>query len=152
MDTTPVLAAPPAQPASIVDGSAGAASGAGFGEGGNSDNGDKGKGDRPGAAPPQATTLFPARWVVQPGNRELGPYNPPRAWRNQINGWAQLACHVTRDYRLKDCRVLEESPPGYGFGAAVLNASHGFRVYPPKDGDRILETAWVAVRINFDYR
>lgn len=43
-------------------------------------------------------------------------------------GFARLDCGVRPDGAVHDCRVLEESPPGSGFGQAAVDASTGARL------------------------
>lgn len=38
-----------------------------------------------------------------------------------------LQCVVTESRGLKDCKVIEESPTGYGFGETALKATRYFR-------------------------
>ena len=50
-------------------------------------------------------------------------------------GHAKLACRVNTDGTLSECRVLDESPKGLGFGAASLRMSRMLRVKPAiRDG------------------
>jgi protein TonB len=66
---------------------------------------------------------------------ELRRLHPPAAFRQRIGGRATLSCRIRIDTRLEACRVIEESPPGMGFGQAALEASAYFRFQPPtRDG------------------
>ena len=42
-----------------------------------------------------------------------------------------LSCLVTPKTRVQSCRLISESPEGYGIGDAVLKMSKVFRVKPP---------------------
>ena len=66
---------------------------------------------------------------------ELRRLHPPAAFRQRIGGQSTLSCRIRLDTRLEDCRVVEESPIGMGFGPAALAASIHFRFQPPiRDG------------------
>lgn len=52
-----------------------------------------------------------------------------------MGGQAVLSCRIRLDTRLEGCRVVDEAPPGMGFGAAALAAAIYFRFQPPtRDG------------------
>ena len=60
-------------------------------------------------------------------------------------GWAKANCGVDPQGRLFDCRIIEESPVGAGFGEAVLKAAADGRlsprsVEPPRPGARVVFT------------
>lgn len=48
-----------------------------------------------------------------------GRYFPDRAARTGISGTAVLNCLVGENGSLDDCRIVVETPDGYGFGAAA---------------------------------
>lgn len=71
----------------------------------------------------EAGTITPA-WSQTPM-----PFYPEVAMARGINaGEAQLNCTVLPDGRLKDCRVVSETPRGAGFGAAALTSLQSARV------------------------
>jgi hypothetical protein len=142
------IASPNDSMALDADDGSGARSGSGRDDGGA---GRGGSGQGSGNSTP-ATTFLTARWVVEPGARELEGYYPREARRNGTGGIVTLACQVRRSYRLKRCYVLSELPAGQGFGPGVLRASQSFRVYPPKQDGEVLEQAWVAVTITMAVR
>lgn len=63
---------------------------------------------------------------------------PPRAARSRTEGEARLQCKVTRAGALTGCTVAEESPEGFGFGAAALMLAPSFVMTPEiRDGDPV---------------
>jgi TonB family protein len=70
-------------------------------------------------------------WIEKPDGADMSSFYPARAARHDINGRARIKCVVAADGRLADCRVLSESPPGEGFGAAAVALSSKFRLLPP---------------------
>jgi protein TonB len=46
-------------------------------------------------------------------------------------GRVVVNCVIRTDERLGDCRIVEESPPGFGFGEQALRATAFFRYRPP---------------------
>lgn len=75
------------------------------------------------------------RLLRGPTMDELRRLHPPAAFRQRIGGRATLSCRIRLDTRLEGCRVVDETPPGLGFGSAALAASVYFRFQPPtRDG------------------
>lgn len=75
------------------------------------------------------------RLLRGPTMDELRRLHPPAAFRQRIGGRATLSCRIRLDTRLEGCRVMDETPPGLGFGSAALAASVYFRFQPPtRDG------------------
>jgi len=71
-----------------------------------------------------------ARIVQGPNLGVIRGLHPPEALRRRISGRGQINCRVTVTGRLEACRVVSESPPGMGFGAAALRAAPYFRWTP----------------------
>nr|WP_313391356.1 TonB family protein [Brevundimonas diminuta] len=72
----------------------------------------------------------PPRIIRGPTVGELRTLHPREAFRQRRGGQATLACRVRLDTTLSDCRLVDESPPGMGFGQAALAASRYFRFRP----------------------
>jgi len=95
-----------------------------------------------GAAP--ALSVSHVDWLRQPNGRDLSDFYPPQAAVNRLAGQALLACRVEISGTLHDCFVTDESPAGYGFGAAALKMSDKFRMKPemvngvPIAGERVI--------------
>jgi periplasmic protein TonB len=141
-DVTTVDAPAPA-PASpgVADGQGG--SGAGTGDG-------AGRGGGGGARP--GPVLTEASWVVVAGDAEITPYDPPRAFRERVNGNVLLRCNILRTRRVANCRVAGERPRGYGFGKAAIAAAQNFLLNPPTRDGIPDETAWVEIPVAFNHR
>lgn len=136
-------APPPAPPgAANGAGGSGASSGSGDGSGGSGTGG----GARPGPV------ITPASWAVVPGDAEIMPFDPPRAFREQVNGEVLLKCNVLRSGRPTNCRVAGERPRGYGFGSAAIAATRNFRLNPPTRDGEPDERAWVEIPVAFNHR
>lgn len=82
--------------------------------------------------------------LAQPTAAQLHAAQPPgRAGR------VVLECTVAVDTTVKDCRLLEESPLGAGFGAAALSLAPLYRVAPQTGGDGKPQEAVVRLPFNF---
>jgi len=92
------------------------------------------------AAAPPAPTAKPSvmtqpDWVRKPNAEEFARYYPEQAQRKHEGGRATFECKVAVDGSLVDCKVLEESPQGDGFGEAALKVAALFKMRPlTKDG------------------
>jgi TonB family protein len=87
----------------------------------------------PSAAKPAIVTQ--PDWARKPNAEDLARFYPERAIRNNEGGRATFECKVVEDGTLTDCHVLEDSPPGDGFGEAALKLAPLFKMRPmTKDG------------------
>src|SRR6185503_5853162 len=74
---------------------------------------------------------------------DMANYYPKAAAAANVEGQATIACRVTKEGTLSECRVAEESPPGQGFGEAALGLATLFKMRPmtrdgaPADGGKI---------------
>ena len=57
----------------------------------------------------------------------------PEAARD-AGGYAAMRCKVTADARIADCRLVQETPTGGGFGRALLSLAPEYRVKSPAEG------------------
>ncbi|WP_414695261.1 TonB family protein [Phenylobacterium sp.] len=53
---------------------------------------------------------------------------PEAALRRGLGGTAEVLCTVTSSGELQGCAVTSETPPGLGFGAAVLRMTAAYRI------------------------
>lgn len=58
--------------------------------------------------------------LVKPSATDLSSVYPRTAARKRLAGEALVRCTVSDDRRLSDCRVVNETPSGQGFGEAAL--------------------------------
>ena len=94
---------------------------------------------------PGGGALYNAEWYREPRDAELAPYLKDYA---KGSGWALIACRTAPDFRVENCRAIDESPPGAGLARSLRLAAWQFRVRPPRVGGKALIGAWV--RIKFD--
>lgn len=59
-------------------------------------------------------------WTRVPSLDEIADFYPRRAWARGVEGRVVLECLVAVVGRLKDCRVVQETPPEAEFGPAAL--------------------------------
>lgn len=88
-------------------------------------------------------------WVRLPAAEDMVRHYPEAALRASVEGRAAIQCIVVDDGTLTDCRVQEESPPGYGFGEAVLRMSVLFKMTPRMADGRPVGGGSVVIPIRF---
>ena len=91
----------------------------------------------------------PPRLLQGPSRGQLRQLHPREAFRQRLNGRASLACRIRLDTRLEACRLVDETPPGRGFGQAALAASVHFRFRPPTRDGRPVEGREITVGVEF---
>ena len=64
-------------------------------------------------------------------------YFPLKALEADVSGSATLDCLVEADGWLTDCRIANEAPVGYDFGATALTMAPLFKANPAAAGHRI---------------
>jgi protein TonB len=88
---------------------------------------------------PPVTAIYPPRSEAQPLNStpvfneaptdyDFDRAYPVSARRQGVTGGATVECVVLVSGYLGQCLVLEEDPPGLGFGAAAMRVAARFRV------------------------
>jgi TonB family protein len=98
---------------------------------------------------PQPHVIRNPEWVARPNANDLGSAYPRRAMFNQITGQANITCVVTVTGALDACRVVGETPPGFGFGAAALAMSPRFKMRPMTMDGKPVGGAKITIPINF---
>jgi TonB family protein len=74
-------------------------------------------------------------WRTRPNDIEFSNAVPPAAVAKGVNGRVDLQCIVQSDGHMKDCTVLSEIPPQFGFAQAALGLSSKYSVAPTaRDG------------------
>lgn len=106
-----------------------------------------GEGDQAGpGAGPGGRKLYAAQWYVEPRDAELRTYLPRSI---APSSWAEIACQTATNYRVENCRELQQSPPGSGLSRALRQAAWQFKVLPPRVNGKQMIGTWV--RIHFDF-
>lgn len=91
----------------------------------------------------------PPRIIRGPTVGELRTLHPREAFRRRMGGRATLACRVRLDTTLSDCRLVDETPRGMGFGQAALAASRYFRFRPPTQNGAPIDGREVRVGVEW---
>lgn len=98
---------------------------------------------------PFETPSTPARVVRQPSYEEGSAYYPQAAQGRNVGGKAVVACEMAPSQRLVNCVLTEESPKGFGFGAALLKMAQLYRVAPPTYDDKVVEGETFTLTMSF---
>ncbi|WP_428149013.1 energy transducer TonB [Brevundimonas sp.] len=143
----PVIPPTPAPiPTLVVGASPTASLNTGLGQGGEGSGtgSGTGEGDGPGSG---------AGPIILRGasSGEILAFVPPEARRQRRAGRSAVNCIIRADTRLEGCRVVDESPAGFGFGdAGVRVAETHFRFRPPTMASgRPVDGFRVTVTVNF---
>lgn len=127
----PELVAPPVpapEPTLVIGVAPVAGPTPGMGQGGTGDGTGTGDGDGDG---PGSGGVGPM--IIRPASSaEIQSVAPPRERGvRRPAGRAVVNCVIRVDQRLDDCRIVEETPQGFGFGEQALRATRFFRYRPP---------------------
>lgn len=97
----------------------------------------------PPAPPPPAGYVWNVIWTDGTDPQAVRRHYPARADRENVSGEALIECLIASDGALTECRVVRETPMGYGFGEASVAVARNFTVAPltrdgrPTDGMRV---------------
>jgi protein TonB len=97
---------------------------------------------------PNGEPLYAAAWYREPYDDELSGYLSTA----RGPGWGLIACKTVPSYRVEECVIVGEYPPGSGIANSVHAAAWQFRVRPPRIGGRDRYGEWVRIRIDYGMR
>lgn len=69
-------------------------------------------------------------WRVRPTSETTARFYPERAQRAGVAGSALVVCAIDLGGSAHDCTVISETPPDYGFGAAVASVLESSQFWP----------------------
>ncbi|WP_197026660.1 energy transducer TonB [Caulobacter sp. UNC358MFTsu5.1] len=69
-------------------------------------------------------------WAVKPTGDDMERFYPAKAKAENVSGRATIACEITAEGALVDCKAKNESPKGYGFGEAAVSLGGIFQMKP----------------------
>jgi TonB family protein len=95
---------------------------------------------------PEAPSIPAARFKRIPSVYERALAYPEHAAARQISGQATLKCRINSVGGPTDCSIYSETPPGEGFGKALMKLRSKMTLHPPAPG----EGPWVLVTVGFD--
>jgi protein TonB len=99
--------------------------------------------------PPDSAVIKKPKWVSLPSGDDMAFAYPDQALDKGVRAHVVALCQVTIDGKLDTCRVQEEQPSGYGFGAATLQVMTKFRMSPKLPDGSAAAGRWVSVPFNW---
>jgi TonB family protein len=91
-------------------------------------------------------------WASRPTAQRVAEYYPLAAQGARVSGRAEIRCRVLASGSLESCSVLDESPAGFGFGAAAVKMARWFQMRPKTLDGKPVAGGDVVIPINFGIR
>jgi len=79
-------------------------------------------------------TLVGVGYASQPDPADIHRFYPPHALQSDQQGRGVVQCTAGSEGRMRDCLVVEEDPPGMGFGMAAIRLAETTVAVPLQDG------------------
>ena len=98
---------------------------------------------------PQPRTVTAPDWTQKPVGADVARVYPKAAEQDRVGGSAVIACRFGDDLRLHGCKVVRESPPQDGFGAAALALAPLFQAKPLDKTGAAVAGAAIRIPIRF---
>ncbi|MFN4288841.1 MAG: energy transducer TonB [Brevundimonas sp.] len=83
------------------------------------------------ASPPEPQPTMP-RVLGNVQYQDVTLFYPPLAMAEDVQGVGIVECWVSEAGRFEDCRVVSESPEGYGFGEATIRLVSRYELEPAR--------------------
>jgi protein TonB len=119
------------------------------GPGGQGGNGMAGNGSGGAGRGNGTGSRLTASWAPDMDFSVLDRFYPKQARLAKIEGTVWMSCFVLRLDRVKDCKLIGETPEGQGFGRAAMRARSDFRVRVHNQAGRRIYNEWVTIRSHF---
>ena len=94
--------------------------------------------------PPTSDEISDPRWLRQ----AMAEY-PEIALARGVEGRVRLECVAGTNMRLTECRILQETPTGVGFGAAALDGARIYARVEPRMVNGVAVPALVTFNVDF---
>ncbi|THD78498.1 MAG: energy transducer TonB [Phenylobacterium sp.] len=88
-------------------------------------------------------------WLATPSQDDLQAVYPETARHQKVRGEAVIDCTLDSNGRLTACRAVEETPPGYGFGAAAVRLAGKFHMTPLYPDGQSVAGGHVKIPVHF---
>lgn len=88
-------------------------------------------------------------WLRKPSGQAVNKAYPAEAVRRNLGGRVTLSCLVTDKGLVVDCKVIEETPAGIGFGQAAVFLSRYFQMKPKTADGQPVGGATVRIPLSF---
>lgn len=98
------------------------------------------------AAAVHSTGAAAQTWIERPNAEEIAAAYPSWALGFGVEGRVEISCSIRPDGTLADCQIIEETPPGWSFGAASLGLTQFFRMSPAVVSRDNLRTVRIPIR------